>query len=123
MRISDAEWDVMEVVWRRGTAVAADVIEDLAAPKGWNHRTIRTLLARLVEKGALRYEVDGKRYVYRPHLSRERCVRREGRSFLDKIFDGDVKSLVVHFVEQSDLPPEQVAELRRVLNAAPGRRK
>src|SRR3954469_19481710 len=84
IRISDAEWDVMEVIWEHGRATAADVIGALAEERGWNHRTIRTLLGRLVEKEALQYEVDGHRYLYSPAVTRERCVRRAGRSFVEK---------------------------------------
>src|SRR5687767_14062735 len=106
VRISDAEWDVMEAVWNRGQSTAADVIESLAGARGWNHRTIRTLLARLVEKGALAYEVEGHRYLYRPAVTRQRCVRQQSRSFLEKVFAGDVGSLLVHFVQEADMTPE-----------------
>lgn len=116
IRISDAEWDVMECVWSRGQATAADVIDALAEERGWNHRTIRTLLGRLVEKGALKYEVDGHRYLYRPAVTRERCVRRESRSFVEKVFAGDVGSLLVHFVKEADITPEEIQRLKELLD-------
>ena len=90
IQISDSEWDVMECVWDAGDCTASDVIKKLRATHDWNHSTIRTLLARLVEKRALDYRVDGSRYIYRPAVSREKCVRQIGRSFLDKVFHGDV---------------------------------
>lgn len=112
--ISDAEWTVMDAVWSRGTATAADVIDDLAAPRDWNHRTIRTLLARLVEKGALNAAEDGHRYVYSPAVTRQRCVRQESRSFLQKVFAGDVSSLMLHFAKESNLSAEDIERLKQM---------
>jgi len=117
LRISDSEWDVMEPIWEAGASSAADVIRRLRTTHDWNHSTIRTLLARLVEKGALKYEVDGSRYIYRPAVSRERCVREEGRSFLDKAFGGDVRALVAHFVDGAALDRDEIEQLRRLLDS------
>lgn len=114
--ISDAEWSVMQVVWRRRSATAAEVIAELEPTTGWRHRTIRTLLGRLVEKGALATEADGNRYVYRPLVGRQKCVRQEARSFLRKVFAGDAAELVAHFVRDTKIPPEQIAELKRLLD-------
>jgi BlaI family penicillinase repressor len=116
VRISAAEWRVMDVVWGRKAATAADVIAELAGPGGWRSRTVRTLLARLVAKGALAAAADGNRYVYRPLVTRGRCVRDEGRSFLRRVFAGDTGGLLVHFLREADLPPERVEELRRLLD-------
>jgi BlaI family penicillinase repressor len=116
IHISDAEWLVMRVIWDRKAATAAEVIAALEGTTGWRHRTIRTLLARLVDKGALAAQADGNRYLYRPRVSRETCVRQEGRSFLKKVFGGDAAELLVHFVRGSDMTPEQIAELKRLLD-------
>jgi BlaI family penicillinase repressor len=115
LKISEAEWDVMEPIWAVGACAAAEVIKQLRATHDWNQSTIRTLLARLVEKGALAYDVDGSRYIYRAAVSRRRCVRQEGRSFLEKAFSGDVAALVAHFVTESPLDPKQIEELRQLL--------
>lgn len=114
--ISDAEWDVMEPIWEAGACTAAEVIRRLRDTRDWNHSTIRTLLARLVEKGALKYEVDGARYIYRPAVSRRQCVRQKSRSFLDKAFGGDVGALLVHFVTEAPLDKDQIERLRRLLD-------
>jgi BlaI family transcriptional regulator, penicillinase repressor len=115
VQISDSEWDVMEPIWANGACTAADVIKQLRATHQWNHSTIRTLLARLVEKGALAYDVDGPRYIYKASISRQRCVRQEGRSFLDKVFGGDVGALVAHFVTDASLDHRQMEQLRQLL--------
>ena len=116
IRISDAEWDVMQVVWDLRTATAADVIERLAPPTGWSHRTIRTLLSRLVQKGALSADEEGHRHRYRPAVSRKRCVREAGQSFLQRIFQGDPSELLVHFVENSEISPEEIDRLKQALD-------
>jgi BlaI family transcriptional regulator, penicillinase repressor len=115
VQISDSEWDVMGPIWEAGACTAADVIKQLRVTHKWNHSTIRTLLARLIEKGALDYEVDGSRYIYRAKVSREQCIRQEGRSFLDKFFDGDVGALLAHFVTDASLDHEQIQKLRQLL--------
>jgi BlaI family penicillinase repressor len=115
LQISDSEWDVMEPIWAAGACTAADVIRRLRATHDWNHSTVRTLLARLVEKGALGYEVDGSRYIYRAAVSRQLCVRQKGRSFLERAFGGDVAALVAHFVGEASLSRDQVEQLRQLL--------
>lgn len=112
--ISDAEWTVMESIWTRGSATAADAIDDLAGVQDWNHRTIRTLLARLVEKGVLKATQDGNRYVYTPAVTRQRCVRQESRTFLQKVFGGDVSSLMLHFAKESNLSAEDIKRLKQM---------
>lgn len=123
LQISDAEWDVMEPIWSAGACTAAEVISALRQTHDWNHSTIRTLLARLVEKGALAYDVDGAKYIYRAAVSRERCVKQEGRSFLDKAFGGDVTALLAHFVEDSSLSRDQIEQLRQLLAQKRSRRE
>jgi len=115
-RISDSEWQVMQVVWERKTATAAEVIETLAATTNWSHRTIRTLLARLVDKDALAADADGNRYLYRPLVTRNKCVREESHAFLKKVFGGDAGELLVHFVRGANISQEQIEELKRVLD-------
>ncbi len=115
LRISGSEWEVMEPIWEAGACTAAEVIAQLKSTHAWNHSTIRTLLARLVEKKALAYEVDGSRYIYRATVSRHSCVRQEGRSFLEKAFGGDVGALIAHFVADAPLEAEQVEQLHQLL--------
>ena len=77
--ISDAEWTVMQVLWDLKQATAGEVIERLESSSDWNHRTIRTLIRRLVDKGLVLHTVEGQRHLYRPAASRQSCVRDEGR--------------------------------------------
>jgi BlaI family penicillinase repressor len=114
-RISRAEWEVMNVVWDRAPVTAGEVVEALADATGWHARTIKTMLGRLVKKRALRYRAEGKRYLYSPAVSRDECIRSESESFLDRVFGGEVEALVMHFVENGGLSPEQSEQLQRLL--------
>ena len=113
-KISDAEWVVMEAVWAKSPLGADDIVKSLGS-SGWNPRTIKTMLNRLVKKGALTFDAEGKRYLYRPRVSRETCVRTESRSFLKRIFRGDVGPMLAHFVEDSKLSAQQIKQLRELL--------
>ena len=114
--ISDAEWRVMQVVWRLGKATAGEVIAELATSEKWSHRTVRTLLGRLVEKGALATADDGNRYVYRPLVSKQKCIREVSHSFLAKVFSGNSAELLIHFAQDAKITREQIDELKKLLD-------
>jgi BlaI family penicillinase repressor len=115
--ISDAEWEVMRVLWGRGEALTAnEIVGLLGGRRSWSPRTVKTLLNRLITKGALSFEARGKVYWYRAKATREECVRRESRSFLAKVFGGDEGAMLVHFVKHTKLSAEEIAELKRILN-------
>jgi BlaI family transcriptional regulator, penicillinase repressor len=116
VRISDAEWEVMQVLWALRRATAAEVIERLIPSTGWSHRTVRTLLSRLVRKGVLEADADGHRNLYRPAVSRSRCVREAGQTFLQQVFEGDPAELLVHFVRNSNISAEEIERLKRLLD-------
>jgi BlaI family penicillinase repressor len=120
-QISDAEWEVMKLVWERQPVAASDVVARLGREQRWAPRTIKTMLARLVDKGALGYEVDGKRFLYRAKVRREACVRHESRSFLSRVFGGAVAPAVVHLLTHSNLTADELDELRRILDGEGGK--
>src|SRR6188474_1592373 len=95
--ISEAEWQVMTVIWDSHPITATDVIDKLAKKNDWSPRTVKTLLNRLVRKRALTFQVEGKRYLYRPAIDRAQCLRSESRSFLGRVFAGDAAAMLLHF--------------------------
>jgi BlaI family penicillinase repressor len=114
-RISEAEWIVMEVVWRKSPITALEVVQELTGHKQWQDQTIRTMLRRLIAKKALTYQAKGKVFYYKPAVSRENCVRTESRSFLGRVLGGAVQPLLVQLVQEAELSPAEIAELRRIL--------
>lgn len=115
MRISDAESVVMEVLWRGAPRSAEDVVEALGNTQQWQEPTIKTLLNRLLKKGAISAERDGRRYLYSPVLRREDWVQGESEGLLDRLFDGRVAPLVAHFSRQRKLSAKDIRELRALL--------
>ena len=115
-QISDAEWDVIKVLWDRGEASAQDVTEALAVGRNWRPQTVKTLLNRLVKKGAVAYAEEGRRFIYRPKVSRDAVARAESRSFLSRVFDGAVTPALVHFLKLGNLSSADIEELKRTLD-------
>lgn len=115
MRVSSAEGIVMEALWRKHPLSAEDVVAQVAADQGWTEATVKTLLNRLLSKGAIAADKDGRRYLYRPVLQREDYVLEESASLIDRLFDGRVSSLVTHFSEREKLSAEDIAELKRLI--------
>lgn len=114
-KISEAEWEVMNVLWDASPLGATDVADELCKRMNWHPKTVKTLLGRLVKKGALRYREEGNRYLYHPAFPRERYVEAESRSFIDRVFGGNAAPALVHFVEASKLSEDDLKELRAVL--------
>jgi BlaI family penicillinase repressor len=113
--ISEAEWQVMDAVWAGSPVTASEIVERLAGRADWNPRTIKTMLNRLVRKGALGFKAEGKRYHYEPRVSRAECVRAQSRSFLSRVFGGATGAALLHFVEEHDLTADEIERLKQVL--------
>lgn len=116
-RISETEWEIMKVIWAHGPLTAAAVLELLRAQDPeWHPKTCKTLLGRLVRKGALGYEEQGRAYLYRAMRSEAECVAAVSESFLQRVFGGGLKPMLAHFMESRRLSPGEVKELRRILD-------
>ena len=115
-QISDAEWEVMKAVWDIGPLTAGQVVDHLAGERQWKPRTVKTLLNRLVRKGAVAMETDGRRYVYSARVARDAVIKRETRTFLSRVFDGAAAPAIVHFIEQGRLTPDEIRQLRETLD-------
>lgn len=115
-QISDAEWEVMNVLWETSPRTASEVAEALCTRMDWHPKTVKTLLGRLVKKGGVRFKEEGNRYLYRPALARDRYVDEESRSFVDRVFGGDATPMLLHFVERVKLSDAEIEELRAVLD-------
>jgi BlaI family penicillinase repressor len=115
MQISEAESAVMDVLWQRQPLAAEDVVAALADSRQWQEATIKTLLNRLLKKGAIRATKDGRRYLYAPVLKRQAWLLGESQGLLERLFDGRVAPLVAHFSEHRKLSRKDIAELRKLL--------
>ncbi len=114
--ISNSEWEVMKVVWQQSPTTANKVCEVLLPKSDWKPRTVQTLLTRLTQKGVLTYEKSGREFVYSPLYSESECTHAAGRSFLDRVFDGQVAPFLNNFLEREELTEAEIDELRTLLN-------
>lgn len=114
-RISEAETKVMETVWARSPITAAEIIDALAGQSDWKPKTIKTLIARLVQKQVLGFRKQGKAYLYYPLVERDSFSRAQRRSFLSRFYGGALKPMLAAFIEEEDLSSEEITELRQLL--------
>ncbi|KKO55317.1 BlaI/MecI/CopY family transcriptional regulator [Paenibacillus sp. DMB20] len=115
-RISDAEWEIMKVIWTKSPASASDVILALRDHKTWKDKTVKTLLGRLVKKGILSFEQINRVYYYFPVRSEEECKRSERQSFLQRVYGGALKPMLVHYLEEEKLSSQEIDELKKILS-------
>ena len=114
-RISEAEWEVMKVVWKRFPCLAQDIVQALAVNAKWSPATIKTMINRLVGKGALQYERTGKSYLYSPAVTEAECRAAESDSFLERVFDGSLSPMLSHFVRSRRLTRQELDSLEQIL--------
>jgi len=117
-KISDAEWLVMEVVWAEAPVIAQDVVSKLANKTDWSSGTIKTLLRRLVAKGAVRAKTQGRRYLYSPKIDRKATTTGLLRRLLDSAFDGSAQLMMAHLIEEGKLSEQDHQEIRRLLDVS-----
>lgn len=115
MKISDAESIVMEALWAKSPLTAEDVCARVADAQDWRKVTVKTLLNRLLNKGAVTVERQGRKYLYSPALTRDAYVSAQSKSLLDRLFEGRIAPLVTHFSEREELSREDIAELKRLI--------
>lgn len=110
--ITDAELEIMKVLWRKGSATSPEIFADIEDGKSRNKSTLKTLLLRLVQKEAVAYElINARNYRYRPLVSEAEYIRHNRRNFLDKLFDGSAKKMLLNFVQEEKLTKEDLLEL------------
>jgi len=114
IQISEAEALVMEVLWQQQPQGADEICAALAEQQ-WQDATVKTLLNRLLNKGAISAVKDGRRYLYAPLLKREQWLASESKGFLDRMFNGKVAPLVAHFSRHRKLSKADIAELKRLV--------
>ena len=115
-KISQAEWEVMEVLWKTSPLTANDIVEKLTARTPWKRETIRTLINRLVRKKAIGFEKNGRQYDYFPLVTQDQCIKDETQSFLRRFGGRAIEPMLAAFVEEKQLSPEKIAKLRQILD-------
>jgi len=114
-KITDAEFEVLDALWEAAPAAASDIFDRLKRRKDWSAQTVKTLLARLVDKGAVEATPDGRRYLYRPILSKDAYARDAAASIIDRLFGGRAAPLVANLADNGKLTRKDIADLDAIL--------
>lgn len=119
-KISDAEWQVMKIIWKNHPVTASEIIDELKGDSMWSSKTIHTLISRLVKKEAIFIEKSSPHYLYSPLVSEEECKRVETKSFLQRVYDGSINHLITNFIKEQKLTEDEIEELQQILNEKKG---
>lgn len=114
-RISDAEHAVMEALWTQSPLSAADVCDAVSSERDWSMPTVKTLLSRLVTKGAVATEPDGRRFLYSPLVERADYVGSESKRLVERLFGGRAAPLFAHLAESEALTEQDLTEIEALL--------
>ncbi len=120
-RIADSEWRVMRVLWESGPRTANDIVNALSSEVNWKPRTIKTLISRLVKKGAVKVTEQGYRYQYSAAVEESACIRSETKSFIRRVYQGAMTPALAAFLEGTDLSDEEIDVLQELLDKKKGK--
>lgn len=114
-QISEAEYEVMKVIWNKYPISTNEIVEEITKSKEWNVRTVHTLIARLDKKGAISHKKDGRIYIYSPVVNKKDYLKYESKFFLNKFYNGAVNKMVMNFIENDMLSSAEIDELKKIL--------
>jgi BlaI family penicillinase repressor len=115
VKLGESETELMALLWAESPLGAAELAERARKQRGWSLTTVKTMLARLVEKGAVKARADGRRFLYSPAIARGEVAGAEAGRLVDRLFGGRVSPLVAHLAERRDLSADDLAELERIV--------
>ena len=115
-QISEAEYEVMKVIWSKAPISSNEVTDCLSEATEWSPKTIQTLLKRLVQKGAITYEKKSRVFVYTPLVAKEDYLSQESEHFLNRFYNGNLTSLVANYMKDERISQEELEELRGLLS-------
>ncbi|MBK1809882.1 BlaI/MecI/CopY family transcriptional regulator [Clostridium sp. YIM B02505] len=115
-KISDSEWEVMEVIWSKKLCTSSEIVDALKDNSEWSPKTIHTLITRLVKKGAVDVDKTSTTYKYSPLISEKDLKSQETKTFVQKIYGGSLKLLLSNFIREEELSVDEIHELRKLLD-------
>lgn len=115
-KISEAEWEVMKIIWSEKSVTATFIIDNLSEKKNWKASTIKTLINRLLNKGVLNFDKKGKEYLYYALFEEDKYIQEESKSFLSRFFGGSINSMLLNFVKDDNLTEDDINELKAMLD-------
>lgn len=119
-QISEAEYEVMKIVWKYSPINTNEITEKLLATSSWSAKTIQTLIKRLVNKGVLTYEKNSRVFVYTPVVKESEYISQESNSFLNRYYDGDITAMLSAYIQNDKLSKTEIETLRALLSKRGG---
>ena len=116
-KISEAEMQLLQLLWDESPLGATEIAERVSNERGWTITTVKTLLSRLVAKGALTANPQGRKYLYAPAIDRDDVAVSQARGLIDRLFGGRVSPLVAQLAEQQELDEQDIAELEKIVRS------
>ena len=116
INISDAELEVMKVLWKAGQPITAQEVSRELVNKEWKYSTIATLLGRMVEKGTATYEKRSRFFYYTPIVSEQDYKSAQTKQFVSSLFNGSVKNLVVSLFENQEMSEQDISEIKKLFD-------
>ena len=114
-QISEAEYEVMKIVWKHAPISTNEITERLLQTTSWSPKTIQTLIKRLVNKNILTYEKQSRVFVYTPLVNKDEYIGQESSSFLNRFYDGDISAMVSAYMDHDQLSEKEISTLRSLL--------
>lgn len=115
-QISEAEYEIMKVVWKHAPINTNEITEKLTKTTTWHPKTIQTLIKRLVTKGVLSYEKQGRVFVYTPLVKENDYIGQESNSFLKRFYNGNITTMLSAYIENDKLSETEIDTLRSLLS-------
>ncbi|MDE5782608.1 MAG: BlaI/MecI/CopY family transcriptional regulator [Lachnospiraceae bacterium] len=119
-QISEAEFEVMKIVWKCAPISTNEITEKLTQTTTWSPKTIQTLIKRLVTKGVLSYEKQSRVFVYTPLIKENEYINQESRSFLKRFYNGDITAMLSAYIDNDKLSESEIDTLRSILSKKKG---
>ena len=121
-KISNAEWEVMKIIWTNSEISSSSIIQELKDKSQWKPATVKSLINRLLNKNAIGFSKLGYEYLYFPLVSEDECVKLESHSFINKVFNGSIKSMLLAFAQSEEISEIDIAELKDILEQSSKRK-
>lgn len=117
VKITDAEYEVMKVVWKNKSITSPDIIKEVSENTSWSKTTIKTLITRLAEKNALEVNKEqGSLYLYSPSITEEEYKEQESNNFIKKLFNGSVSEMLLTFTKNKTLTKKELKKLMKLID-------
>ncbi|MBU3215314.1 BlaI/MecI/CopY family transcriptional regulator [Clostridium estertheticum] len=115
-KISNAEWEIMKIIWKNPGISSINIIKELKDKSEWKPATVKSLINRLLNKNIIGFNKLGYEYLYYPLVSEDECIKLESFSFVNRVFNGSIKSMLLTFAQSDELSQLDIKDLKDILN-------